>query len=62
MKILHKNMVIGFWRETWEKIKLRRPRRRWEHNIKMGLQKVGWGLDWIDVAQNRDGGEFLCMP
>jgi len=55
-------MVIGFWRETWEKIKLRRPRRRWEHNIKMGLQKVGWGLDWIDVAQNRDGGEFLCMP
>jgi len=20
-----------------------RPRRRWEYNIKMGLQKVGWG-------------------
>ena len=24
-------------------------------NIKMGLQEVGgWGVDWIDVAQDRD--------
>jgi hypothetical protein len=22
---------------------LGRPRRRWEHNIKIDLQKVGWG-------------------
>jgi len=21
------------------------PRRRWEDNIKMGLQEVGWGMD-----------------
>ena len=28
-----------------------RPRRRWEDNIKTGLQKVGWGVnDWIDLA------------
>jgi hypothetical protein len=28
-----------------------RPRRRWEDNIKMGLQKVGcWGIDWIELA------------
>ena len=27
---------------------LERPRRRWEDNIKMDLQEVGWGgMDWI---------------
>jgi hypothetical protein len=26
-----------------EKRPLGRPRRRWEHNIKMDLQEVGWG-------------------
>jgi len=34
---------------------LGRPRRRWEGNIKMDLQEVGCeGMDWIDVAQDRD--------
>jgi hypothetical protein len=33
---------------------LERPRRRWEANIKMDLQEVGWGLDWIELAQDRD--------
>jgi hypothetical protein len=33
---------------------LGRPRRRWEDNIKMGLQEVGWGMDWIELAQDRD--------
>ena len=33
---------------------LRRPRRRWEDNIKMDLQEVGWGMDWIDLRHNRD--------
>jgi hypothetical protein len=34
---------------------LGRPRRIWEDNIKMGLQEVGCeGMDWIDVAQDRD--------
>jgi hypothetical protein len=32
----------------------RRPRRRWEDNIKMDLKEVGWGMDWIDLAQNSD--------
>ena len=32
-----------------------RPRRRWEDNIKMGLQEVGFGsIDWIDVTQDMD--------
>jgi hypothetical protein len=34
---------------------LGRPRRRWENNINMDLQEVGWGgMDWIDMAQDRD--------
>ena len=34
---------------------LGRPRRRWEENIKMDLQEVGSnGMEWIDVAQDRD--------
>jgi hypothetical protein len=33
---------------------LRRPRLRWEDNIKMDLQKVGCGgMDWIELAQDR---------
>jgi hypothetical protein len=31
-----------------------RPRRRWEHNIKVNLQEVGCGsMDWIELAQGR---------
>jgi len=34
---------------------VRRPRRRWEDNIKMDFQEVGCGvLDWIEMAQDRD--------
>jgi hypothetical protein len=34
---------------------LGRPRRRWEDNIKMDLQEVGFGgMDWIELAQDRD--------
>jgi hypothetical protein len=33
---------------------LGRPRRRWEDNIKMALQEVGWGMDWIELAQDRE--------
>ena len=34
---------------------LGRPRRRWEDNNKMDLQEVGCGgMDWIELAQDRD--------
>ena len=34
---------------------LRRPRRRWEDNIKMDLQEVGCGgMDWMELAQDKD--------
>ena len=31
-----------------------RPRRRWEDNIKMDLQELGGGGDWMELAQGRD--------
>jgi hypothetical protein len=34
--------------------RLGRPRRRWEDDFKMDLQEVGWGMDWIDLAEDRD--------
>jgi len=33
---------------------LGRPRRIWEDNIKMDLQEVGGGGDWMELAQDRD--------
>jgi len=34
---------------------LGRPRCRWEDNIKMDLQEMRCGgMDWIDLAQDRD--------
>jgi hypothetical protein len=32
-----------------------RPRRTWVDNIKIDLTEIGWdGMDWIDLAQDRD--------
>ena len=48
---LHKNFVGN----TEEKSPLGRPRRRWDDNIKMDLQKVGRGCgDWMELAQDRN--------
>jgi hypothetical protein len=34
---------------------LGRPRRRRVDNIKIDFRDVGWdGMDWIDLAQDRD--------
>ena len=34
---------------------LGRPRRRWEDNINMDLQEMGYGsVDWIELARDRD--------
>ena len=41
---------------------LGRPRHRWEDNIKMDLQEVGCvGMDWIELALNRDRWLALVM-
>ena len=37
-----------------------RPTRRWEDNIKRDLQEVGCGgMDWIELAQDRDRWQYL---
>jgi hypothetical protein len=34
---------------------LRRPRHRWVDSIKIDLRETGWdGMDWIDLAEDRD--------
>ena len=33
---------------------LGRTRRRWEDNIKMDLQEMGRGGDWMELVQDRD--------
>jgi hypothetical protein len=39
---------------------LGRPRHRWEDNIRMDLQEVGWGCeDCIGLAQDRDRWQAL---
>jgi hypothetical protein len=51
----------GAYRVSVKKPEGRRPlgtlRHRWENNIKMDLREVGWGgggIDWINLAQDRD--------
>jgi hypothetical protein len=40
-----------------------RPRRRWEDNIKMDLREIGWGgMDWIDLAQDRNTAMNFRVP
>jgi hypothetical protein len=36
------------------KILLGRPKRRWENGIRMDLGEIGWGVDWIRLAQDSD--------
>jgi hypothetical protein len=39
---------------------LGRPRRRWDDNIKMDLQEVGYeGMDWINLVRLGTGGGHL---
>ena len=47
------------YRVSGEKPERKRPlgrhRHRWKENIKMALQEVGrGGMDWIEVAQDKD--------
>ena len=47
--------MSGVWWGNLKAIPLGRPRRRWEDNIQMDLQEVGCrGVNWIELAQNRD--------
>jgi hypothetical protein len=38
-----------------EKRQVGRPKSRWKDNIKMDLREIGWdGMNWFDLAQDRD--------
>jgi hypothetical protein len=40
---------------------LGRPRRGWDDTIKMDIQEVGCGgMDWIELAQDRDSWRALA--
>ena len=53
--LLLKGVHRGLVGKAEGKSPLGRPRRRWEDNIKMDLQKVGGGCgDWMALAQDRD--------
>jgi len=45
-------VIVG---KSERKRPLGRPRRRWEDNIKLDIQEMGCeGMDWIDLAQDRE--------
>jgi len=57
--VAHMGKSRGVYRvlvgKTEGKRPLGRPRHRWEYNIKMDLQEVGFeGMNLIVVAQDRD--------
>jgi hypothetical protein len=30
------------------------PKRRWEDGISIDVREIGWGVEWIQLAQDRD--------
>jgi len=50
-----RNVNRGLVREPEGKRLLGRPRRKWEDNIKMDFHEVVCGgMEWIELAQDRD--------
>jgi hypothetical protein len=39
---------------------LGKPRNGWEDNIKIDVQEIFWGRDWIDLALDRDRCHYLA--
>jgi hypothetical protein len=34
---------------------LRRPKHKWEDNVRMDLREIGWeGVDWMHLAEDGD--------
>jgi hypothetical protein len=36
-----------------------RPRRRWVVIIEADLREMGWGIEWINLVQDRDNCRYL---
>ena len=48
-------MQAGIWCGNLREEPFGRLTGRWEESIKMDLKEVGWGgMDWINVAEDRD--------
>jgi hypothetical protein len=48
-------VCTGCWWGCEGKRTLGKPRRRWEHNIKMNVQEFGGGCgDWMELFQDKD--------
>jgi hypothetical protein len=52
----HVGMHVGYrWEIQKERDHGEDQGHRWVNNIKMDLREIGWdGMDWIDLAQDRD--------
>jgi hypothetical protein len=54
---MHTETLVG---KPEEKRPFGRARCRWENNIRMDLQEIGWeGVDWMHLAQDRDQWQAL---
>jgi hypothetical protein len=54
-ELWRRGIHIEYYGKARRKRPLGRPRRRWVDNIKMDLREIGWdGMDWINLAQDRD--------
>jgi hypothetical protein len=52
-------VLVG--RPEWKRT-VARHRIRWGDNIKLNFEEVGWrGMDWIDLAQDKDGCKALFI-
>jgi hypothetical protein len=47
-------MHTGFWWKYLREADHLEGSDRWEDTIKMDLEEMGSGMDWIDRAQDRD--------
>jgi hypothetical protein len=53
--VAKRNTYRTFVGKPERKRRLRTRRHKWEDNIKMNVREIGWGgMDWIDLAQDRD--------
>jgi hypothetical protein len=52
--------IQNFCQKSEGKRPLRRPRCRWEDNIKIDLKEMGWEhVDWLHLAPDRDQWQAL---
>jgi len=54
--------MAGFTSTTRGKEKILKPGRRWEDNIEVNRQEVGWGkggMDWVISLRIATGGGLL---